>query len=993
MSTLQNDPLPVVAPTVMEFFREHTIKSEESNGLENIEMLVFDEQNSIFLACTSLRLVAYRFDGQNLDCIATFSHKQTVIWASYIPDRDCFLLIDQDQGNEKSLTFTASILRVEPAEVAKSKNGANSQQISKAFVDYKIVMYLEQVLCKPGVLFYDAAFNFTKNEFAAILSKVDNPNKNTICIALYSLRYNQNSKEAPYRLTQRLEIEVFGSPLISIQFDEILDHIIGIGSSDTVHVWGCEQGVLLQSMTGFLKYKYSQGRLVVGYRTSTVIAFPNDQPLFNVWTDEFQSVLDVKNTSNASIIAFAACKTNFRAIHKKRKKVESSRVLSDENGLILATFDVTNQLNLWFATEDSVTLTGSMSILLKRSIDISENHIHQQNKTQMCFITDCGEKRAKHIFLIIGTQQNIVLLKVVNAKDKSSCLQRVISLSHGRQPEHANEISIESKPPLFSGCDTENEALIFGIIFRKEESKKIHDGILTDRRKRGVNARSQKRTPAISHDHFQQILSLSTHGLMRLSNVSNSSSLSIQNNVKQNKLPPHSRIGVKANIAAQARVSCATFDPTSALIVLGWSTGFVDLVDVTQGIRLHTLTPKNAADIGNGSSIDPNHSISCLSVIPRTGNPVGMTLQRSIILAGLKSGSVNAWSLTNFGFDKINTPAKLHDNEIVDLIVWKAPIDRRRQQQSSDVENPSAIVVSASSTGEVKVWTLKCTRSVMKSRPSSSSIAQRNVSRLKKSMTSRVLSTNYNNLSNNNSRSQSRNSSRRGDRPLSRLNTASLPLNNIEWKLHAFIRSGLHIKPSQRKLTSICQLSITTLAIGFESGLVERWRLPAIQVSVTAKISTMKAPLQELKLHSGKVTCLASSAMEEVAAASHGRRSYQWLLSASTDCSVILSHLVVASKNNDLQSSNMTAQMELQRLHIYKLSEPIYRTFCFIPSSGTRLSMNTESSTNRASKRLVAAVTAHHIINLVWPSVWRNDIEGVSSSPQTFFQKTRAVSK
>jgi WD40 repeat protein len=282
---------------------------------------------------------------------------------------------------------------------------------------------------------------------------------------------------------------------------------------------------------------------------------------------------------------------------------------------------------------------------------------------------------------------------------------------------------------------------------------------------------------------------------------------------------------------------------------MGWNTGFVDVVHTTQGARLRTLLPENAEKIGKSSILDTSESVSCLGVIPRYNNPVGEQLGRSVVLAGKHSGKLSAWSLSSYDFDRETVPSRLHTHNLVDIIVWASPIKQDQFRSSSSLPlpkagPPSTLVVTASENGEVKVWNVECVLGI-------TSTAQLD-SRSKPSML-RPTSTNRN-------------------MAVSTSSNAKLRSTTLRWSVRGLFKSK---KSSQKqKLTSMCQLSITTIAIGFDTGIIERWRLPDVQVSSTYKIATVMKPIQRLKVHTKRVTSLASSALEEIAAASRGRRGY-----------------------------------------------------------------------------------------------------------------------
>lgn len=154
-----------------------------------------------------------------------------------------------------------------------------------------------------------------------------------------------------------------------------------------------------------------------------------------------------------------------------------------------------------------------------------------------------------------------------------------------------------------------------------------------------------------------------------------------------------------------------------------------------------------------------------------------------------------------------------------------------------------------------------------------------------------------------------------------------------------------------------------------------------------------------MKLHSKRVTALASSAMEEIAAAARGRRGYQWLLSASADCTIVLSHLVVADSSAGTTTANL--RMELQPLQVILVSEPVYRTFCYVqPADGFTdnashsSSSNTSTSSSGSSgtgQRYIVGLTAHHALRFPWPHKWqkRGDHRHFFRFKQKFYSARR----
>jgi len=109
---------------------------------------------------------------------------------------------------------------------------------------------------------------------------------------------------------------------------------------------------------------------------------------------------------------------------------------------------------------------------------------------------------------------------------------------------------------------------------------------------------------------------------------------------------------------------------------------------------------------------------------------------------------------------------------------------------------------------------------------------------------------------------------------------------------------------------------------------------------------------------------LSSSVLEDVSAAAHRRRGYQWMLSGSSDCTIVLSHLVVADNSS-------TTQMELQPLKVFLLSEPVYGVFCHSSSNNQDQSQQTTPLPSSSGQRSIIGITAHHALKLPWPAKWQ----------------------
>lgn len=1056
-----------------------------------LHKVAFDEEHGVLVALTSADIVAFKFADGTLSQIASLPFGRTAVFVEYVPTRKCFVIVDDgasghpestsgdvaqtdSQGHRKGQNggSTATIVCVEskaetpPSNKASKKKkkrelsakSGGAEKVIKprtpaaAGEDFFIHTYLEERVSQPGQSVTHAAFNHTNGELAIGLGSVSGASPSTSTSAsipaeagdsdatqaapgginVFCLRHSKNSKAAPYRLTQRLEIttaDVGGGSVCAVAFDEVLGHIIGnVAPGGTVCIWDNEQGILKQSMGGLLHGDYQDGGLFVGYHNSLTLTFPAHESAFDAWTDEFQATVRVGDgVLETPVVAFATATSNLRPVKNKADGAHlhpatvAAPPKPGDDDVVLATLDANENLCCWHVTDHGVRRMASLSLETqrKRNEALSPGAVARQIKhgvTTMCFMrvpTGSGgsatseapagsalRKGPFDLFIVVASTNSLLLLKLHDPRNgsTSSCLQQVATLLPSQEESYMHlqaQVSIESKPPLSAGCDQDNEAILYGTIYSPSDGKDpqpAETSVTLSASPSGPRGGSRVRRPSslrapsaavrnLSSSSLR-IMTVSTHGILRTSSAVDSGGGSAGS--QQSKLPPHTRIGVASVVAAKAKVTRVLYSESMGCTLVGWNTGFVDVVSMPQGTRLRTLAPPPSS--GKGSTTTTTeatdvllHSVTALAIIPRHGSAVGERLQRAVVLAGLDNGGVYAWSLSSFESDAAESPDRFHNREVVEIMVWRFPSKPQTSSaagQSSDIV-ASTVVATACADGEVKIWSVEfedtsavrpgLSRTTSLRKTSSSVNLRSSSARSRAPATTRM----------NRYGSMPATSASPGSSSLLTSSSSNAPKGRLRWTVRAFFRSSAAAL-KRKKLTAACQLSLTTMALGFSSGVVERWRLPDFQLTPGSKIATLTRPLQSMQLHSGRVTALQSSALEEVASAARGRRGYQWLLSASNDCTICLSHLVVADGDSSAHGvAGSALQMELQPLQVVLLSEPVYGTLCYVKpaSAQTVVAANAAASAaaagNGGGVRFIVGLSAHHALRFPWPAQWR----------------------
>ena len=1016
-----------------------------------LHKVAFDEEHGVLVAVTSTDIVAFKFGDDTLSQIASLPFGKTAVFVEYVPTRKCFIIVDDGvSGNTESTSggvalidaqglrkgqsgCKATIVCVEsraetpPSKASKKKKkrelSAKSGSAGKiikprtpavAGGDFFIRTYLNEQVSQPGQSVTHAAFNHTNGELAIGLSSASAPNPSQANasdavkapggINVFCLRHSKNSKAAPYRLTQRLEIttaDVGGGSVCAVAFDEVLGHIIGnVAPGGIVCIWDNEQGILKQSMAGLLQGDYQDGGLFVGYHNSLTLTFPAQESAFDAWTDEFQATVRVGDgVLETPVVAFATATSSLRPVKNKADGAHlhpatvAAPPKPGDDDVVLATLDANENLCCWHVTDHGVRRMASLSLETQRRRNeaLSPGAAARQVEhgvTTMCFMrvpaSDAGTSEAPSsgfrkgpfdLFIVVASTNSLLLLKLHDPRNgsASSCLQQVATLPTPDGYMHLQaQVSIESKPPLSAGCDRDNEAILYGTIYSPsdgkdpEQAEATMTALASPSGPRGNRVRrpSLRAPSAVARDLSSsslRVMTVSTHGNLRTSSAVDGSGAGTQ----QSKLPPHSRIGVATAVAAKAKVTRVLYSEAMGCTLVGWNTGFVDVVSMPQGTRLRTLVPRSGTEASGVL-----HSVTALAIIPRHGSAVGERLQRAVVLAGLDNGGVHAWSLSSFESDAAESPDRFHNKEVVEIMVWKFPSKQQSASagQSSDVV-ASTVVATACADGEVKIWSVEFEdTSVVRpgfSRSKSLRKTSSSVNLRSSGAQSRApATTRLNRYGSMPSTSASPRSS-----SLLMASSSNAPKGRLRWTVRAFFRSSAAAL-KRKKLTAACQLSLTTIALGFSSGVVERWRLPDFQLAPGAKIATLTRPLQSMQLHSGRVTALQSSALEEVTSAARGRRGYQWLLSASNDCTICLSHLVVADGDSHAHGKSGGAlQMELQPLQVVLLSEPVYGTLCYVrPTAAVSVAA---AAAGTGGVRFIVGLSAHHVLRFPWPAQWR----------------------
>jgi hypothetical protein len=816
--------------------------------------MAFDEEAGLLMVVCTTVLMAYQLVDEALNLVASRHMPHPVVYLEHVPSRGCFVAIDNGSGSGSGGGgVTVSIMCVEskrdaaltPAQGrARGHNksdrrvggGDDGAAASKplAFGDVQILSSLELLVGTPADATVDACFDHTKAELAiAICDSAAHESGNqrrSRGIHVYSLRRNESSKKAPYRLTQRLQIEAQeGLVPCAVAYDEVLGHLIGLCSDGTVCIWEREQGVLKQAM-GKLLDDPSDGGLFVGHGNGLILTFPAQQPHFNAWMDEFQCTRLVKGNA-APTEAFATTASNRRnhAAGRKRELQGAAalapQALDGDDDVTLATLDKSDQLTCWHVTLNGVRCTASISLQFPAVSGSTSGggggSGGGKRASAVCFIRQgpappsaVSSSAQGNLFIAVAVDDSLLLVRLHGPAAPDSCLQQVATLP-AAGPARAAQLSIESKPPLSDDCDADNEAVLYGTVAASGDG----DALPSATGGTGVGgggadasvSRSRAGTPlrpaplAVAGPSTLRMLTVSTHGIIRTSDTT-----MVGAAARRTKLPPHSRIGVNAAVAAKARVTCTVYNAQMSCVLVGWNTGFVDVVHVPQGARLRTLLPAHAKTTGASSSettLEAALAVSCVGVIPRHHDPVGEKLGRSVVLAGQRGGCVSAWSLSSYDFDAEVVPTRLHATSAVSILVWRAasppPPSSSLSSSSSSSSSattasnaggmqagpPSTLVVTASAGGEVKVWTVECVDASVRAPLSSGSSLRRS----------------------------STNSAMGGGGVGAAAAGGGGPADgrptSLRWTLRGFFQAKGSKAPA-RRLTTACQLSVTSLAVG-----------------------------------------------------------------------------------------------------------------------------------------------------------------------------------
>jgi len=775
---------------------------------DTIQRLAFDEDHSLLVVVGLKSLSIYTFVDENLTQVSSRDFKGETVFLEYIPSRSCFLHVWN--GTNSDSPSTATVLCVQHTKPKRRhKVGADvviepRGQVNNSDGEYQIDSPLSVCVAKSDARAVDAAFNHTSGELAVALATHSSSDELETKaegrgINVYCLRHSKNSKKAPYRLTQRLEISSAPKLAYSIAFDEILGHIVALCSEGTVCMWDQEQGILKESMTGLLKHEYRPGGLFIGYHNSLTLTFPLHEVFFEAWTEEFQCTCRASGLLS-STVGFATATSNLRP-PKIKKDAHGPAAFAPptqfgEDDIIAATIDSDQQVNCWHVTDEGVRQMASLSLGSNAQQIVSSPGRVAPSHPSLCFLRrppEQGNGRGE-LYLVVASRSSMMLLQLHDPRGSASCLQQVATF---RATAASQQLSIESKPPLSAGCDPDNEAILFGSIYSSGDgsASRAEQPAATKRRPSARRAASAVARPAvISGPVSQRLLTVSTHGSLRSSGLASSMSMS-----HRSKLPPHSRIGVGAAIASQARVTRAFYSSAMSCTLIGWNTGFVDVVNVPQGARLRTLAPVAGPAVlaslpgDSEQRLNDAKSISSFAVVPRHGNPVGERLQRAVVLAGLKNGEMSAWSLSSFDSDTIEAPDRAHSSSIVDILTWSFPAHTGKSTSSSDVV-ATTVIVTGSENGEVKIWSVECVET--------SSLKLATTTGLRRRSSSRSLG------------SRPGTSQSRGSRPSSSRPVSSATKPKLRWAVRAFFRATTGKK--RQRLTSLCQLSFTTLVLGYD---------------------------------------------------------------------------------------------------------------------------------------------------------------------------------